>query len=107
MKKVKLKDLWKSKEKIAIHCNTLDKATRLLRSLHLLGFSWCNGDSYFNNIEWCQYFEDTCYSNSKEYASYQYYKRCGIKIYEFEEIDDILLRSDNDESNNDESNNQN
>ena len=100
MKKITLEEFWNSKRKLAIHCSTSEKANKLLNAFDFLGHKWHSGESYnaFNN--WHVYMTNTCYSNERMYGDCRFYKSEYTKIYEFEEIDDILLRSDNDESNN-------
>ena len=64
MKKITLNEFLNSKKRIAIHCNSKEKAKKLLVAFDLLGKKWCDGESYLNESNWDVYYEDTCYSNA-------------------------------------------
>lgn len=88
MNKIKLSEFWNSKEKLAIHCDTEEKANKLLKAFDKLGKKWACGNSYLENNYWRVYEkEDTCYNNNNMYASINWYKIKGYKIYEFEDVD--------------------
>lgn len=87
MYKITIKEFFASKEKIVIHCNTEEKAVRLIRTFHLLGKKWANGLEYNKVLNYSYYYQLTCYSNDGQYANYSYYLDENIKIYEFEEVD--------------------
>lgn len=87
MKKITLTEFWNSKEYLAIHCDTEEKANKLLNAFDKLGKKWNSGDSYisFNNYEDHQ--DKTCYSNEGCFDCYDWFNRYGYKIYEFDEVD--------------------
>lgn len=92
MNKITLEEFWKSKENIAIHCDTEEKATNLLSMFAAMGKRWKSGDSYVRYNNYSSYMMATCYSNEGLYCYYEFYKRNGYKIYEYEDIEDILLK---------------
>ena len=44
--KITLEEFWNSKEKLAIHCDTEEKAIKLLRAFNKMGKKWKSRDSY-------------------------------------------------------------
>lgn len=85
--KITLSEFWNSKEKLVIHCNTKEKANKLLKAFDKIGKTWETGLSYLKMNYWYEYEKDTCYSNKNLYEAISYYKTSQIKIYEFEDID--------------------
>lgn len=86
--KITLKQFWKSKEKLAIHCDTEEKANKLSRAFDKMGKKWADGSRYISNNCWdATYKKDTCYSNAAGYCRIDWYKENGWKIYEFEDVD--------------------
>lgn len=71
----------------AIHCDTEEKANKLLNAFDKLGKKWCGGGSYisYNNYE--NYKDRTCYSNNGGYSSYEWHEKNDYIIYEFDEVD--------------------
>lgn len=84
--KITLKEFFDSKKKLAINCNTEEKANKLLKEFDKLGKTWRSGDSYLGNTYFDAYKDKTCYSNIGEYCEIEFYKRHKIKIYSFEDI---------------------
>lgn len=74
------------KRKLAIHCDTEEKANKLLKAFDKMGKRWVNGYSYLMWNCWDQHKEDTCYCNTNAYSSVDYYKSKKYKIYEFEDV---------------------
>ena len=90
MKKITIKDFWNNDKKIAIHCNTEEKANELCKTLDKNGMSWLRGlgsDRYIDFNGWFRYQERTCYSNAGGYGSINFYIEEEAKIYEFEDVD--------------------
>lgn len=85
--KITLRDFWNSKKKIAIHCDTEEKANKLLSAFDKLGERWCAGNSYINDNYWTCYKEETCYSNDGGCAKKSECELMNYKIYEFDEVD--------------------
>lgn len=84
--KITLTEFWNSKEDLAIHCNTEEKAKQLLKAFDKMGKKWCDEDSYIGNNYWYDKKENTCYSNNNEYGSIDWYKEYDYKVYEFEDV---------------------
>lgn len=84
--KITIEEFWNSKKKIAIHCDTEEKANKLLKAFDKLGKKWAYGDSYLEKNCWNGYEEYTCYSNNNGYTSINWYKKNDYKIYEFEDV---------------------
>ena len=91
--KITLEEFWNSKEKLAIHCNTEEKANKLLTAFDRLGKEWLNGYSYLAWNCWEQHKEDTCYDNTNMYSFVDYYKSKKYKIYEFEDLDSKIINT--------------
>ena len=85
--KITLSEFWNSEKELAIHCNTEEKAKKLLKAFDKLGKTWGTGDSYLEFNCWNDYKEETCYSNNRGYASIDWCRASGYKVYEFEDID--------------------
>lgn len=81
-----LKEFFESKEKLAIHCNTKEKAKKLLKAFDKLGKVWRSGTSYLDETCFKWYEESTCYTNNGVYGPKNYYST-NITIYEFEDVD--------------------
>lgn len=84
--KITLKEFFDSKDKLCIHCNTKEKANKLLNEFEKVGKKWLNGDSYINDNKWNEYQECTVYYNELTYACFRHAKIYGHIIYEFEDI---------------------
>lgn len=87
LKKITLTEFWASKEKLAIHCDTEEKANELLQAFHKLGKKWSSDMSYLDCDYYSIYKQNTCYSNDNAYAYYNWYRKNGYTIYEFDEVD--------------------
>lgn len=92
--KITLSEFWNSKEKLAIHCNTEEKANKLLKAFDKLGKRWVAKDSYLERNCWQSFREDTCYDNTNRYSFIKFYKENSYKVYEFDEVD---FKGENDE----------
>lgn len=85
--KITLTEFWNSKEKLAIHCNTEEKAIKLLKVFDKMDKRWSTGDRYSKNNYWNEYEKDTCYNNGNQYSPIYYFKSNNYKVYEFEDVD--------------------
>lgn len=85
MKKITLTEFWNSKNDLAIHCDTEEKAKTLLKAFDKLGKKWAGGNSYLNS-DCIIKRGDVCYSNTNRFCGYEYYRLMGYKIYEFDEV---------------------
>ena len=84
--KITLKEFFESKERLAIHCNTEEKANKLLKEFDKFGKTWWTGEGYLENTCFDTYKDKTCYSNSGAYEETEHYKDEKCKIYSFEDI---------------------
>lgn len=85
--KITLTEFWNSKKKLAIHCDTEEKAIKLLKVFDKMGKKWSAGKSYLGSNYWGGYEENTCYSNTHGYCYINWFKKNGYKIYEFKDVD--------------------
>lgn len=88
-KKITLTEFWnnKGKKPLAIHCDTEEKANKLLKAFDKLGEKWISGNSYLLDNIYGVHRKSTCYSNNNKYCSYDFYRGSNYKIYEFDEVD--------------------
>lgn len=93
-KKLTLKDFFTSDSKLVIHCDTKEKADKLLKAFDKLGKRWVAKDSYLERNCWQKFREDTCYDNTNRYSFIKSYKENSYKVYEFDEVD---FKGENDE----------
>ena len=92
--KITLTEFWSSKEKSAIHCDTEEKANKLLKAFDKMGKKWNARESYLGINRWGGYKENTCYSNTHGYCYINWFKKNGYKIYEFKDVDFEGLEND-------------
>lgn len=85
--KITLTEFWNSKEKIAIHCCSKEKAKKLLEAFDKLGKKWLSRTSYIKKSNYNIYMCDTCYNNRNQFHDYDWYKKYDYTIYEFEDVD--------------------
>ncbi|HBS10668.1 MAG TPA: hypothetical protein DEA28_02965 [Firmicutes bacterium] len=86
-KKITLKEFWKSLDRLAIHCDTEEKADKLLEAFDKYGESWSVDSRYTDINYWNEYKEKTCYDNDIAYCDINSYKEDNYTIYEFEDVD--------------------
>lgn len=84
--KITLEEFWNSEETLVIHCDTEEKANKLLRAFNKMGEKWRAGDSYLENNYWSLNNKNTCYDNINGYCSINWYKSKKYKIYEFDDV---------------------
>lgn len=84
---ITLREFWESNKKLAIHCDTEEKANMLLKAFDKLGKKWFNGELYTEVSYYSDYKFATCYNNRKQYCDYDWYKENDYTIYEFDEVD--------------------
>lgn len=88
MKKITLTQFFDAKkDTLVIHCDTEEKANKLLKAFDKLGKTWRDGDSYLSCNEYNDYKDKTCYSNDGGYVFYDWCNDNGYTIYEFNEVD--------------------
>ena len=76
--KITLEEFFASDKDLVIHCDTEEKANKLLREFGLIGKVLCD--------KFDVYGKDTCYSNCGLYGNIEDCKAQDYKIYEFEDI---------------------
>lgn len=89
MGKITLKEFWDKADKginAVIHCDTEEKAEKLLAEFDKMGKCWASGDSYKTTTNWWSYTVETCYSNQGQFTPKNYYEDEGYTIYEFEDV---------------------
>ena len=82
-----IKEFFENKNKLAIHCDTEEKATKLLKVFDKMGHRWAAGNSYIEDTCWEPYEEETCYSNDGSFGSIVAFREYGYTVLEFEEIE--------------------
>lgn len=84
-----VKEFWESERDLCIHCDTEEKANKLLKKFHELGERWCTEKSYLENNHYDVYRENTVYYNVETYGYLQNARKNGIKIIEFDDLEDF------------------
>lgn len=79
--KITLTEFWNSKDKIAIHCDTEEKANKFIAESNKIVKWRC----YIYFYE--DYNEKTCFNNNFGFCYLKFYKENGYTIYEFEDVD--------------------
>lgn len=90
--KITLQEFFKSKEELAIHCDTLKKAKVLLNAFDSYGKKWANNKKYTEENHY-DYEDKTCYGNDGYFADVDYYNNEvdyynneNVKTYKFEDV---------------------
>lgn len=86
-KQITLKAFFESGRALAIHCDTEEKANKLLNAFDKLGKKLASGNSYLFDNLYRVYSQNTCYTNDGQYCSYEWYNDHDYTIYEFDEVD--------------------
>lgn len=84
-KKITLNEFWSEPGLCAIHCDTEEKAIKLLTAFDKMGKRWRNNQSYLEENKWRGFKEKTCYENDGTYGSIE--DCTNEKVYEFEEVE--------------------
>lgn len=82
-----IKEFWESKEKLAIHCKTLEEAKIFCKESYKLGKKWRSGTSYLGCINWNKYKTETCYDNGGRFCSKSWHQKNCYEVINFEDID--------------------
>lgn len=71
----------------AFRCKTEDQLTMFSIYLDNLGYTWCNGRTYADEVH-TDYKEETCYYPfDGTYCDYGYFVENGYNVIDFEDID--------------------
>lgn len=77
-------DEFKNKEnRIAVHCKTEEEAKDFCKQMHEHGMAWRDGESYLECTEYGKYLSETCYTGTRGFAYYDFYKDKGYEILEW------------------------
>lgn len=79
--KITLTEFWNSKDKLAIHCDTEEKANKFIKESNKTN-KWGDYGNFYDDHK-----EKTCYSNDSDYYDLNFYKEDNYTIYEFDEVD--------------------
>ena len=85
MKKITLSEFFKNDEKLAIHCDTEEKAQKLCEAINKMGKRWCSPEQD-TEYTWTRFGKLTCYINKPLHRNSVVLLRCGTKVYEFEDV---------------------
>ncbi len=77
--KITLEEFWNSEEFLAIHCDTEEKAIKLLRTFDKMGKKWRSRNTYLEKICWKYEKENTCYDNINGYGYIDWFKKMVVK----------------------------
>lgn len=89
-----LQEFWDGNEKLAIHCDTEEKAKRLCEEFNKIGKKWSSRQYYSSDNEYEHYKNQTCYTNRRTLSSLSHCIERNIKIVEFDDIDDFKSNTD-------------
>lgn len=79
--KITLTEFWNSEDKLAIHCDTEEKANKFIEESNKIG-KWGDFENYYE-----VYKENTCYDNRNKFADFDCVGAFNYTIYEFEDAD--------------------
>ena len=85
-KKITLKEFLNSEKKLAINCDTLEKADIYLEKADIYLAALDKKISSLLDTAWFVYKEKTCFINKTSYANISYCRHNRIKIYKFEDV---------------------
>lgn len=85
-KKITLKEFFESKQELAIHCDTEEKAKQLLSAFDKMGKKWSTGNRYTEFNNWNNYGQ-IIYYNDGTYATLRDIESNVCMVYEFENVD--------------------
>ena len=72
--------------KIAVHCDTEEKAKQFLGELKIQGIKWCSGVELNKTNRWNEFRQETCYTapdNGLEFSPERFYRREGFQIISY------------------------
>ena len=76
-----------SNRNFAVHCDSEEKAKKLLKAFDEAGYRWASGYSYTEYTCWTTYKEETCYIADRCFGSVEYCKEYDYTVLEFDEIE--------------------
>ena len=66
--------------KIAVHCDTEEKAKAFLKECHDRGLTWCDGESLLSKSIWDVYHGETCYTSGVTFSPKSHFEEEGYTI---------------------------
>lgn len=66
--------------KIAVHCDTEEKAKAFLKECHDRGMEWYSGESLLSHSNWEVYHEETCYTSEVTFSPKSHFEEEGYTI---------------------------
>ena len=85
--KMTIDEFFNSKDNLAIHCNTEEKANKLCEAFSGKKYRWFDGKKYNEENRYDWYGKKTCYINNNCLSAFDRVKKVGWTILEFEDID--------------------
>ena len=87
-KRLNIKQFFETRANFGIHCDSREKATKLLEAFGKTGRRWPSGESYSKHTAWETWENhETCYGNTGKCGSIKSFKEDGYIVFEFEEIE--------------------
>lgn len=89
MRKITLEEFWamdKRNVKAGIHCDTIEKACKLLIMFDKIGERWRSGRRYTVENNWFKHGDRTVYENTRTFDDIDDAKAKEYMIFEFEDI---------------------
>ena len=75
---------------IVIHCDTKEKAKKLLKYLHKKGFTWYGGTSLTKKTNWLEYKNETCYTSEVMFDNKENFLKDNFDILSFDDIEKYI-----------------
>lgn len=82
-----IREFFESEKHLAIHCDSEDKAIKLLTAFDNQNYKWCDNSRYTAETCYSMYKEETCYSNDRGYCCKEWYNHNEYTILKFEDIE--------------------
>lgn len=87
---ITIEQFFGTRANFGIHCDSREKATKLLEAFDKTGRRWPSGERYSKHTAWETWEthkEETCYGNNAYCGSVKFFKEDGYIVFEFEEIE--------------------
>lgn len=85
---ITIEQFFGTRANFAIHCDSREKATKLLEAFDKTGRRWPSGERYTKYTAWETWENpETCYDNAGGCGSVKSLKEDGYIVFEFEEIE--------------------
>lgn len=87
---ITIEQFFGTRANFGIHCDSREKATKLLEAFDKTGRRWLSGERYTKYTAWEtweNHKEETCYCNTGYCGSVKFCREDGYIVFEFEEIE--------------------